>query len=692
MAKSKAANRAGWGRLLDAWSPPEGAGSAVGCLATTFTFSSEFFEEECLGRFLQFDTEPVDSEFEYLIEREEKLSQLACASVLVDQHHCRGPRSPRWDLLPARLRGGVMHAKVTLLYWSEWIRVVIGSANLTAEAYRHNQEIFGVLDFRRGGHTPLECLRPITAFLREIVGLARPKALGESPAVGRWQSLLDRVDEVTSSWDLPKRWPTKSEVRAYPILLAGDRPDLMSAMRKRWPAGSAPLHAAVVSPFFDKAEGINEPAKALAASLGRTGAPNVQFYVHAEQIPGEQGFYVQAPKTLWATASDRVDTQLFRVELEEGRTLHAKALWLENSKHVLYMVGSSNFTSAGFGLSSNVRNVEANLAYTFERKNYSRTYGTFERCFPSGVEIDLSCPIRWQSADDAGTDAPSDEAPLPESFGDAIFRLDENDNPRVVFQIAESAPNGWRILEPTSVEEVVAEAAPWVASGRPNFWIVPWSGTKTPTGFWVMWDGAPSKAWWPVNVGSASDLPPIEELKQLSLDALLRVLTSALPLHRVLAQLSRQNAYRGAGGGAEDVMIAELDPHKRVNTSGFMLQRTRRVSWALAALRERLERPVPTIECLRWRLFGPVGARALAEALVREGHSPDEKAFLLSELALELKRVQPTEAIGCLEPHEILREIDRLISDLRSEINRVEGERSPGLDRYVGEVFGALAT
>ena len=35
-----------------------------------------------------------------LIEREEKLAGLACAAVLVDQHHCKGSRSLRWDLVP----------------------------------------------------------------------------------------------------------------------------------------------------------------------------------------------------------------------------------------------------------------------------------------------------------------------------------------------------------------------------------------------------------------------------------------------------------------------------------------------------------------------------------------------------------------------------------------------------------------
>ncbi len=38
-------------RLLDHWSSPEGAGLAVACLATSFTFDGDFFTEDCLSRF-----------------------------------------------------------------------------------------------------------------------------------------------------------------------------------------------------------------------------------------------------------------------------------------------------------------------------------------------------------------------------------------------------------------------------------------------------------------------------------------------------------------------------------------------------------------------------------------------------------------------------------------------------------------
>jgi len=46
MAKRLSEVRQGFGRLLDAWTPPPGAGEPVGCAATSFTFDAVFFEEE----------------------------------------------------------------------------------------------------------------------------------------------------------------------------------------------------------------------------------------------------------------------------------------------------------------------------------------------------------------------------------------------------------------------------------------------------------------------------------------------------------------------------------------------------------------------------------------------------------------------------------------------------------------------
>ena len=72
-------------RLLDYWSPPEGAGDPVACLATTFTFDADFFTQDCLARFLSLSTVASEgdriSSIVALLEEEDRLSeaQVSCA-------------------------------------------------------------------------------------------------------------------------------------------------------------------------------------------------------------------------------------------------------------------------------------------------------------------------------------------------------------------------------------------------------------------------------------------------------------------------------------------------------------------------------------------------------------------------------------------------------------------------------------
>src|SRR3954471_6293285 len=104
-------------RLLDWWAGEDAFGHPIGCITSTFTFDAELFEEQCLARFLSIQSNPNETAKAYLIEREEKLSQ-CFACVLVDRAHVVADRSLRWHLLPVTLpRGGVMHAKLTMLVW-----------------------------------------------------------------------------------------------------------------------------------------------------------------------------------------------------------------------------------------------------------------------------------------------------------------------------------------------------------------------------------------------------------------------------------------------------------------------------------------------------------------------------------------------------------------------------------------------
>jgi hypothetical protein len=139
--------------------------------------------------------------------------------------------------------------------------------------------------------------------------------------------------------------------------------------------------------------------------------------------------------------------------------------------------------------------------------------------------------------------------------------------------------------------------------------------------------------------------------------------------------------------GASDGESAQLDPLKRVDTSGFLLQRTRRISWALAALRERLAQPAPSPEALNWRLRGPHGVMALVNAISHENRPDQEKSFLLAEIAVELARATPRHAPGCLQPRQVRAALRECIREIRSQVPVKALQKLPELKFYVRRAF-----
>src|SRR5512135_98500 len=171
MSRRKAADAA-FGKALTLWEPPEGAGEARVCVASTFTFKADFFETECLGRFLGMDAHPAESDaVSYMVEREEKLA-VARIAVLADRRHALEKESLRWDVHGVLVPGAIQHSKISLLVWANHVRVIVGSGNLTEPGYRKNLEVFGALDLDRklGGNR--QAVTRVLDFLGELVDSA----------------------------------------------------------------------------------------------------------------------------------------------------------------------------------------------------------------------------------------------------------------------------------------------------------------------------------------------------------------------------------------------------------------------------------------------------------------------------------------------------------------------------------------
>ena len=235
-------------RLLDAWSPPSSAGDPVGFIATTFTFDSGFFEEDCLSAFLQMESDPDSEALAYILEREEKLSKVSCAMVLVDQHNARSNRNVRWDLLPVRISPGIQHAKISLLCWTNLTRIIIASANLTPDGYRRNQEIFGVVDFHDEAEAPIEVLSGTLDFIEQLM---REGVRGSSEIIARGITLINRNRNLLDTWQLTNSNQGASGL--YPIFVSPGRGSLLQQSERLWFENFkfSPYKTEIVSPFFD---------------------------------------------------------------------------------------------------------------------------------------------------------------------------------------------------------------------------------------------------------------------------------------------------------------------------------------------------------------------------------------------------------------------------------------------------------
>ncbi len=672
----------GFGKLLDAWNSPEDSGAPIGCICTTFTFKPSFYEEECLGRFLGMESDPVQDGPVYLIEREEKLSQVICAAVLVDQHHCGGVRSLRWDLLPARLSGAILHSKICLLAWQNWTRLIISSANLTEDGYRRNLEIFGVLDYHLDSEAPLVCLKQTVQFLRNAASFAQVDTNKSPPSMGRWNNLLDRVDSTSENWGTVQTGRSGAEIRIYPVF-SGSEHQMLEQLKDLWPGSSPSETCSVISPFFDPPSPKNEPAQKIWSIMKQRGRAVVNYFVTAEEVADQNTLFVHAPESLMhATPKNRQDvsSKLKRVVPDHNRPLHAKLLVMGDSQWLMVMIGSSNFTSAGLGLSSKP-NLEANLAYIVNKQRHPKIYKQIRHSIPNSEDVPEGFEVIYQPPEKNEDAADSDLVLLPHQFTEAIFDLDENDSGRITLHVQKQPPEGWEIFD--EHEQFLFNHEKWDLINRPSQIILGWSDPRPPSALLVTWKDAGGLAWWPICVDSMAVLPPPMELKDLPLEILINILTSASPLHKVLRRYWKRDDDTEE---TENKIPAHLDPHRRVDTKRFLLQRTRRISWALAALRERMERPVPTEECLQWRLKGPVGVAALADAVLKEAVSDEERAFLVSELALELARVKPQDGPDCVSPNRVKSEIKEVISQIKDKIPR-NLTKYGNLKDYVDAVF-----
>ncbi len=674
-------------KLLDFWSPPGPTETdtlkkvePISFISTSFTFESEFFEEECLTRFLCMETEKENDGVAFLIEREEKLAGLRGGIVIVDQQNCRGDRSLRWDLVPCRLGKGVMHAKITILHWSGCIRLIIGSANLTKNGYCINQEIFGVIDYTPNCDADLKVIEDTLSYLDNVISQKCGETLRD-----RFIKQREEIRSSLKKWNIQEIQYRKNDIYLDAFFVSpSDKKNALSRLREMWDknTSSPPDVAYITSPFFDSVEHPQTPSLSLFNIMKQKGSVDVCYDVSIDRVSEtESDSIVFAPDFLKKVPCPNSQKVYFYEISQMGeneirnpvpRPIHLKSILLRNSDYNLYMIGSSNFTSPALGIGERV-NYEANLVYGVSESRNKKGWKALQEGYINHISEELDVEqylFKYQTNDDS--EASSVELiNLPEFFGEAVLckndkkyylELNFNTNNKVKKDFHVYAINNESV---SSSGKTIYDENKWNKEERKSKVILDWDEESVPNYLETNWQDSGGNAFWPLIIKDQITLPPVEELRNLPMDALIHLLSSSQPLHRMLKIIEKYKK-RKNNSDSLNALVNVLD---LVDSSGFILQRTRRVSYAMKALKERLEKPVFTTESLKWRLDGPIGVNSLKEAIIKEATSEEEKIFLLAELALELSQIQPRTTEISLDQNAVKTAVKDVLNNLSNEIN-----------------------
>ena len=166
--------------LLDFWQKPAEAGAPVALFATTFALDPDFFEQNCLARFLEVSSVDEDNgSIDDIVAHVElqELLQTTRVTVLADRSAPVQRTSLLWDLLSCKVDGGLLHAKVSVLIWEKATRVILGSANLTAAGYRRQIELSLAADLGPQCLFPVDVLTQLARELESYLDLFPARTL-----------------------------------------------------------------------------------------------------------------------------------------------------------------------------------------------------------------------------------------------------------------------------------------------------------------------------------------------------------------------------------------------------------------------------------------------------------------------------------------------------------------------------------
>jgi len=263
-------------RLIDYYLPPSEGFVLESLVATTYEVDFEFFEEDLLAAAVGVRS-PLNRVRAFRSELERKLQKTE-VSVLYDMGGCErlARLSPRIDAIP--ISACKLHSKISLLMWirenvasgappDRRIRLIVGSANLTRQGFRHNYECVVSVDFGGKSTSPRTLLTTAIGLVQQI------SAESQAPQLKRQLAAFSAQAAVLSEGETASDDPV--------ALVAAD--EVIPMIRQTWAALSnkAPETVTIVSPFW--VEGTTA-ADALVQLLQQLGSPaNVELVCRGER-------------------------------------------------------------------------------------------------------------------------------------------------------------------------------------------------------------------------------------------------------------------------------------------------------------------------------------------------------------------------------------------------------------------------
>ncbi len=684
-------NKSTRGAMLDLWRPPKGSGDPVGCIATTYTFDPGLFDEQCLSRFLEIESEPNREDLAFLLERESRLGSVY-AGVLVDYSQAGVEHSLRWDVLPVRIRGGKQHAKLSLLAWTGCVRIIVASSNLTEPGYRTNYEVASSVDMFPN-EANADMLEDALAFLRGLLLLV-PGASENLPEIQRAKEFLDRIEKQVAEWRDSRKQVSVRQKLVFTLPSSDENVAARSSLevavqlcRKR---GGSPSQALIASPFFDTHDDAGRVAVSLCKLMARGQTRKLSFCVPVIRDEDTSALpRIAAPKSLIIIPRNYQTNVIIKMlpDLDSDknrRPWHAKMIALISDSYSALMVGSSNFTCAGMGVGQ-YRNAEANLLTIVGRVEHGREIGYLESIWPEMQQVKDPDSAEWIGAIPELEDDENDKTcPLPAGFISATYRA--GDKRCIILRLApEDLPKGWCINACGQDNKELLSASKWFDAGRLPIVEFAWEPVQPPCKLLVRWDD--NEAFLPLNVEDSRGLPPPPRLEQMTADDMLLILAASDPGAAFRAWARQQQPPDFFDYDLDSAVPVDLDPLRRYDLYSTFLHRIRQRARLFAQLRSNLQRPVWGRQALEWRLRGLIGIESLADRLLCEFAknvvAPGEALLVLSDFLIVLHEVDYQPESGSLEKSEFYKVFRPFLAELADKIRE---KIRPNCDRISGDL------